>query len=153
MVTFAHGHHLLQAGADVSFVHDDMSSLSNAEGAFHYDSGTTGGHAGGLVDWITDYTFNVNAYPNGGCPSINATIHDFCFRSFTQSFGAAGCVVRHAGVGCVCEDNWRMRSNLTLNAGLRYDYEFEPLPQHPNAALDAVFGQNRGDERLSRGPQ
>ena len=31
---------------------------------------STKGKAGGLVDWITDYTFNVHAYPNGGCPSI-----------------------------------------------------------------------------------
>ncbi len=141
MATFAHGHHLLQAGADVSFVHDDVSSLSNAEGAFHYDSGATGGHAGGLVDWITDYTFNVNAYPNGGCPSINATIHDFCFRSFTQSFGQQDVSFSTQEWAAFAEDNWRMRSNLTLNAGLRYDYELEPLPQHPNAALDAVFGQ------------
>ena len=43
--------------------------------------------AGGLVDWITDYTFNVHAYPNGGCPSIVSAVHDFCFRSYTQSFG------------------------------------------------------------------
>ncbi len=141
LATFTHGHHLLQAGADVSFVHDDVSSLTNAEGAFHYDSGTTSGHAGGLVDWITDYTFNVNAYPNGGCPSINATIHDFCFRSFTQSFGPQNVSFSTQEWAAFAEDNWRLRPNLTLSAGLRYDYEFEPLPQHPNAALDLTFGQ------------
>jgi hypothetical protein len=141
MVTFVHGHHLLQAGADLSLVHDEISSLTNAAGAFHYDSGATGGHAGGLVDWITDYTFNVNAYPNGGCPSINATIHDFCFRSFTQSFGQQTVAFSTQEWAAFIEDNWRLRHNLTLNAGLRYDYELEPLPQYPNAALDAVFGQ------------
>ncbi|HMH16355.1 MAG TPA: TonB-dependent receptor [Edaphobacter sp.] len=141
MVTFAHGHHLLQIGTDASFVHDDVSSLSNAEGAFHYDSGTTGGHAGGLVDWITDYTFNVNAYPNGGCPSINATIHNFCFRSFTQSFGEQAVSFNTQEWAAFAEDTWRMRHNLTLTVGLRYDYEFEPLPQHPNVALDSLFGQ------------
>lgn len=141
LLTFAHAHHLLQIGADVSFVHDDISSLSNAEGAFHYDSGATGGHAGGLVDWITDYTFNVNAYPNGGCPSINATIHKFCFRSFTQSFGQQNVSFSTQEWAAFAEDTWRLRPNLTLSAGLRYDYEFEPLPQYPNAALDAVFGQ------------
>ncbi len=69
-------------------MHDAIDSLSNVEGTFQlrqrrYDTG----HAGGLVDWITDYTFNVNAYPNGGCPSIVSAVHDFCFRSYTQSFG------------------------------------------------------------------
>ena len=140
LATFTHGHHLLQVGADVSLVHDEVSSLTNTEGAFHYDSGTTSGHAGGLVDWITDYTFNVNAYPNGGCPSINASIHDFCFRSFTQSFGPQNVSFSTQEWAAFAEDNWRLRPNLTLTAGLRYDYEFEPLPQHPNATLDLVFG-------------
>ena len=33
---------------------------------------------------------------------------------------------------------WPQR--LTVHAGMRYEYEFLPLPQQPNAALDAVFG-------------
>src|SRR5205807_10507757 len=37
--------------------------------------------------------------------------------------------------------NWRVRSVLTVNAGLRYEYEFLPLPQQPNAILDAAFGK------------
>ena len=87
MVSWTHGRHQVQLGADLSVVHDEIDALANMQGEFHYDSTTTAGHAGGLVDWITDYTFNVNAYPNGGCPSIFAAVHDFCFRSYTQSFG------------------------------------------------------------------
>jgi TonB dependent receptor len=83
----------------------------------------------------------VNAYPNGGCPSINATIHIFCFRSFTQSFGSQDVAFSTQEWAAFAEDNWRIRPSLTLSAGVRYDYEFEPLPQHPNAALDNVFGQ------------
>jgi len=59
--------HLLMVGGDWNRIHDRIDSLSGREGAFSYDSGITNGKAGGLVDWITDYTFNVNAYPNGGC--------------------------------------------------------------------------------------
>ena len=72
------------------------------DGTFSYDSGATNGKAGGLVDWITDYTFNVNAYPNGGCPSIRAAVHDFCFRSYSQSFGQQSLSFQHAGVGGLC---------------------------------------------------
>jgi hypothetical protein len=61
------GRHLLMAGADWSRIHDRIDTLSAEEGAFSYDSGTTNGKDGGLVDWITDYTFSVHAYPNGGC--------------------------------------------------------------------------------------
>ncbi len=141
LVTWTRGHHLLQVGADLSAVHDYVSALNNTEGTFRYDSGVTNGHAGGLVDWITDYTFNVNTYPNGGCPSINSSIHDFCFSSFTQSFGQQTAEFDTQEWAAYVEDNWRVRPNLSVNAGFRYDYELEPLPQHPNAALDAVFGQ------------
>jgi hypothetical protein len=140
-VSWAFGHHLLQAGVDSSFVHDNISALNNTVGTFYYDSGTTNGHAGGLVDWITDYTFNVHAYPNGGCPSTFAAVHNFCFRSFTQSFGEQSVAFRTQEWAGFVEDSWRLRPGLNLNAGLRYEYELLPLPQNPNPALDAIFGE------------
>lgn len=140
LVTWVRGRHQLQLGADASFVHDRIDSLSNMEGTFRYDSGATSGHAGGLVDWITDYAFNVNEYPNGGCPSIHASLHYFCFRSFAQGFGTQAVSFDTQEWAGYVEDTWRVRSGLTVHAGLRYEYEFLPLPQQPNAALDAVFG-------------
>ena len=141
MVTWTHGRHQLQVGADLSLVHDDINALTNTEGAFHYDSSTTSGHAGGLVDWITDYTFNVNVNPNGGCPSIVSAVHDFCFRSFTQSFGQQAVSFKTQEWAGFLQDNWHVKPGLTVNAGLRYEYELLPLPQQPNAALDAAFGK------------
>jgi hypothetical protein len=131
------GRHVLMLGADWSRIHDRIDTLSAEEGAFSYDSGTTNGKDGGLVDWITDYTFSVHAYPNGGCPSIVATAHYFCFRSFTQSFGATATeFVTHNVAGFV-EDAVRMRNNLSVTLGVRYDYTLLPKPQAENALLDA----------------
>lgn len=140
LLTWVHGRHQIQTGVDLSLVHDNIVGLTNIQGDFHYDSGTTSGHAGGLVDWITDYTFNVNAYPNGGCPSIAAAIHDFCFRSFTQSFGQQAVSFDTQEWAGFIQDDWRVRPGLTVNAGLRYEYELSPLPQQPNLALDQAFG-------------
>ena len=140
LITWTHGRHQIQTGIDVSFVHDDINALANTQGAFHYDSNTTAGHAGGLVDWIADYTFGVNAYPNGGCPSIVSPIHDFCFRSFTQSFGQQSAIFTTQEWAGFLQDDWPIKPTLTINAGLRYEYELLPLPQQPNAALDAAFG-------------
>ncbi len=131
------GRHLVMLGADWSRVHDRIDALSGQEGSFHYDSGTTNGKDGGLVDWITDYTFSANAYPNGGCPSIDATVHYFCFRSFTQSFGNLDTqFVTHDFSGFV-EDAVRLRDNLTVTLGMRYDYMLLPKPQLANPLLDA----------------
>jgi hypothetical protein len=134
------GRHFLQFGGDFSALSDYTDSLTNAEGTFSYDSGATGGKAGGLVDWITDYTFNVQAYPNQGCPSISAKLHYFCFSSFSQSFGQQSVSFHAQDWAGFFQDDWRATQRLTVHAGLRYEYQFLPLPQQPNAALDAVFG-------------
>lgn len=141
MATWSRGRHLVQVGGDVSMVHDFIDALSDVEGSFSYDSGLTKGHAGGLADWITDYTFGVNAYPNGGCPSIHSTVHDFCFRSFAQSFGQQAVTFDTQEWAGFVQDDFRVGSGLSLSLGLRYEYELLPLPQQPNGALDAVFGK------------
>jgi hypothetical protein len=133
------GRHLLSLGADWSRIHDRVASLTAAEGAFLYDSSNVKGRDGGLVDWITDYTFNVNAYPNGGCPSINATVHDFCFRDYTQGFGSAPTEFTMHEVAGFAEDSLRVRG-LSVSFGARYEYTLLPLPQGPNPTLDGDIG-------------
>ncbi|RXH58361.1 TonB-dependent receptor [Granulicella sibirica] len=141
LVSFAHGRQHLQAGIDFAAVHTRVSALNNQEGTFQYDSGATHGRAGGLVDWITDYTFNVNAYPNGGCPSITAADHLFCFRTFTQSFGQQQVVFNTQQWAGFLQNDIRIIPRLTLHVGARYDYDRLPPAQNPNSALDALFPQ------------
>ena len=131
------GNNLLSFGADWSRIHDRIASLADAEGSMLYDSSNVNGHAGGLVDWITDYTFNVNTYPNGGCPSINATVHEFCFRSYTQSFGPSQTEFITHEIAGFAEDALHIRRDLSLNFGARYEYTLLPLPQGVNPTLDA----------------
>jgi hypothetical protein len=146
------GHHFLQFGGDFSALSDYTDSLTNAEGTFSYDSSTTtvtNGQdtkveVGGLANWITDYTFNANAYPNGGCPNgpyvLPPAKHYFCFSSYSQSFGQTSLSFRTQEWAGFFQDDWRATQRLTIHAGLRFEYQFLPLPQQPNAALDVVFG-------------
>jgi hypothetical protein len=140
VLAWIRGRHMLQFGGDFSALRDFTNSLSNVEGTFTYDSSNTNGHAGGVVDWITDYTFGVNSYPNGGCPSINAPRHNFCFRSFSQSFGQQSLTWHTQQWAGFLQDDWRASTLLTLHLGVRYEYELLPIPQQPNARLDALFG-------------
>jgi hypothetical protein len=166
LAAWVHGRHLLQVGGDFSALSDYTDSLTNVEGAFSYDSGTTSAAGtpvvlGGLVDWITDYTFGVNVYPNGGCPSIkpiNQQPHYFCFRSYAQSFGPPSLSFSTQESAAFAQDDWRVGQRLTVHAGARYEYESLPQPQHPNAALDAVFGAVGAtgvfpDDRKDLGPR
>ena len=146
------GHHFLRFGGDFSALSDYTDSLTNAEGTFSYDSSTTtvtNGQdtkveVGGLANWITDYTFNANAYPNGGCPNgpyvLPPAKHYFCFSSYSQSFGQTSLSFRTQEWAGFFQDDWRATQRLTIHAGLRFEYQFLPLPQQPNAALDVVFG-------------
>jgi len=135
------GRNSFAAGVDWSRVDDRIASFANPDGTFLYDSGVSGGHAGGLVDWITDYTLGVNAYPSGGCPSVHATVHDFCFKSYTQSFGAAQTeFVTHHLAG-YAEDAFRVGKSLRLSVGVRYEYSLLPFPQAPNQVLDTDLKQ------------
>ncbi|HEY5381710.1 MAG TPA: hypothetical protein VIJ65_05610 [Acidobacteriaceae bacterium] len=144
LFTLTRGRHTFTFGADWSRIHDRIASVSNPEGTFLYDSGTTNGHDGGLVDWITDYTFNVHAYPNGACPSINATVHLFCFRSYTQGFSAADTQFVTHDIAGFAEDALHLPHGLALTLGARYDYTLLPPPQTPNPALDQVVSTLAG---------
>ena len=135
------GHaHTVTLGADVSFVDERIGSRDASSGAYDYTSGTTNGRAGGLVDFITDYTYGATSYPNGGCPSIFAAVHLFCFQSFTQTFGAVAETRFHTTeLSAFAGDSWRATPRLRLSAGVRYEYSRLPPPQHPNASLDATL--------------
>ncbi len=137
--TLTRSRHAVVLGGDVAFTRDRVATLQNAAGTFHYDSSTANGRAGGLVDFISDYTFNVQTLPNGACPSINAATHLFCFQSFSQSFGVQRAAFSTQDYAAFAQDTWHPVSRLSLQFGVRYDYTLLPIPPTPNPALDAVF--------------
>ncbi|HEU5238855.1 MAG TPA: carboxypeptidase regulatory-like domain-containing protein [Pyrinomonadaceae bacterium] len=50
------------------------------------------------------------------------------YSTFQQAFGAPSQFQSNPNVGFFGQDEWRVRSNLTINAGLRYDLQFLPSP-------------------------
>lgn len=139
LLQYAPARHLITLGGDWSRVREHIAALANTAGTFTYDSGARNGRAGGLVDWITDYSFSINTYPNGGCPAIYASPHYFCFQSFTQSFGQQETTFTVHTVAAFAQDLWRVGPTLTVELGARYEYMLLPFPQRPNVALDSAF--------------
>jgi hypothetical protein len=63
------------------------------------------------------YAFNsLNAFLTGN------------YSTFQQAFGAASQFQSNPNIGFFGQDEWRVRSNFTINAGLRYDLQFLPTP-------------------------
>jgi len=50
------------------------------------------------------------------------------YGSFQQAFGAPSQFQGNPNIGAFIQDEWRLRANLTINAGLRYDAQFLPDP-------------------------
>jgi hypothetical protein len=50
------------------------------------------------------------------------------YLSFQQAFGAPSQFQSNPNMGVFAQDEWRVRPDLTINAGLRYDLQFLPDP-------------------------
>jgi len=50
------------------------------------------------------------------------------YSTFQQAFGALSQFQSNPNVGFFVQDEWRVRSSFTVNAGLRYDLQFLPSP-------------------------
>jgi hypothetical protein len=81
-----------------------------------------------------DYLYNrVNIlFPGAlqGVYSFNslATFLSGNYFSYQQAFGAPSQLQSNPNIGVFIQDEWRVRPDLTLNAGLRYDAQFLPEP-------------------------
>jgi hypothetical protein len=101
------GRHSLKAGADYRVINDDFFPRTNISGRFNFNDGFTrrdalrGGDGTG-----SDLASLLLGFPTGGD-----------VRQFTQLLTY---VRYYAGY---FHDDWRVSSKLTLNLGLRYEYE------------------------------
>jgi hypothetical protein len=88
------GAHALRAGVDVLYNDDTITFPRSIRGAYTFSS---------LANFLA------GTYNNAG---------------YTQTFGATVVSQTNPNVGMYVQDEWKVGSTLTLNAGVRYDLEF-----------------------------
>lgn len=72
------------------------------------------------------------------------------YSTFQQAFGAPDQYQSNPNIGFFLQDEWRVRPNFTINAGLRYDLQFLPDPIHTdsdNFAPRIGFAYAPGDRK------
>jgi hypothetical protein len=72
------------------------------------------------------------------------------YLTFQQAFGAPGQFQSNPNFGVFAQDEWRVRNNFTINAGLRYDVQWLPGPIQTdtnNLAPRLGFAWSPGDHQ------
>lgn len=145
-MTYSAGNHTLKFGADINHVRDIDENLFTGGGAYTYSN---------INDFIVDY---VNFTSNGAlrtAGSLCATgtrVAGKCYTSnYAQGFGPPRFQLETIDWAFFAQDDWRVTPRLTLNLGLRWEYEQFPEPFLVNPALPQTG--NRPSDKNNFGPR
>ena len=119
------GAHTFKVGGDVNIVHEVMINLFQGGGIYSYADTT---NTAAFQDWIQD------AF--AGQPGDTDPYAGYHYNTFVQTIDTVNTAAGTQGKddfymkmfdGFV-EDQWKVRPNLTLNLGVRYDIQLTPAP-------------------------
>ena len=118
--TLSGGNHFFKLGTDIRRQALDDLADSFSRGFYNFSAAT--------CNTIT-YGSGLNAFLNG------------CVSSFTKGYGPFFLENRINEYNFYGEDNWRVRPNLTLNLGLRYEYV--AVPKEAENRIDYIYGDEK----------
>ncbi len=110
-VSWVHGKHTFKFGMDILHTFDRAANLRFQFGSYAYSS---------LLNYFSD----LNAVRSCGPAAARVP----CYNSFNQAFGPLGFNFSTNDYAFFVQDDWKVLPRLTLNLGLRWDYEHLPDP-------------------------
>ncbi len=143
--TWTHGQHSVKFGLDIVHNYDIQNNLFESNGVYTY---------GSLQNYFADL-----AKPSGTCNSSasSTALGAFpCYTNLVQGFGSQEFALSTLDYGFFAQDDWKVSSRLTLNLGLRYDYESLPQPYSNLIASETTLypgTQNRPSDKNNFGPR
>ena len=151
-VSLNYGNHAFKFGTDINRVRDVDDNLFTGSGSYTYSN---------INDFIVDYTNFVTsgALRTAGrtCatqsnPVANTRLAGKCYTSnYSQGFGQPRFEERTLDWAFFAQDDWRLTPRVTLNLGLRWDYEQFPKPFLVNPNLPQT--SNRPSDKNNFGPR
>ena len=132
MLTWTSGKHTLKFGGDISHVKDTADNLRFYAGAYSYNN---------INDFIIDYLNWQTPLltPGATTPMVCSTSTRTAGRCYTsnyqQAFGGTAYTFSENLWNFFVQDDWRVHPRLTLNLGLRWEYQQFPDPFLGNPAV------------------
>ena len=135
-VTWTMGRHTLKFGGDFNKVTDDIQNLRSQTGSYIYST---------INDFIIDY---VNAQtPIVGNPTCVTTVANRAGRcyngTYLQGVGIPGLKFDTKEYNFFVQDDFRINPRLTVNLGLRYEYQQLPNAVLPNTGTAIIPNDGR----------
>lgn len=144
-VSLSLGNHTIKWGGDVNYVKDLQINLFQEGGSYSYAN---------INDFIVDY---VNFTSSGALRTANVLcatgirLAGRCYTSnYNQGFGPTSFEFKTTDVAFFVQDDWRATPRLTVNLGLRWEYQ--KMPNHFLIGAIAPTG-NMPNDRNNWGPR
>ena len=136
---WSRGNHSVKFGVDILHNSDLINNLYESNGIYTYSY--IGNYLADLYDSKNGLSPNCNSAASqtasSSAASGAATGAYPCYSSYVQGFGATPKFgITTTDYGFFAQDNWKVLPRLTMELGVRYDYE--QLPQ-PNTSLDSAL--------------
>jgi Carboxypeptidase regulatory-like domain/TonB dependent receptor len=125
-LSYVAGRHSLKFGVDINRAHDIIDNPANFGATYNYSNALTYGR-------------------DLRNPALKS------YTSYTQSFGIPGLTFNTIDYAAFAQDQWKPFNRLTINYGLRYDYQQNPEPIAPNPAIPETQSINK--DRTNFGPR
>jgi Carboxypeptidase regulatory-like domain/TonB dependent receptor len=144
-VSWSHGKHQIKAGVDVNVIHEVLINLFQGGGVYSYSGAATAAFS----NWAADVTGtnlgdgltgrHYSGFTQVTDPITGVGKDDFYDNDF------AGFI----------EDSWKVRPNLTVNLGMRYEIQNVPQPNKPNTLtpLTTLYTTTLNIDKNNFGPR
>lgn len=129
-VTVSLGGNTLKFGVDINRVNNVLSNLRNESGAYSYNN---------INDFIIDFVNWKTPLPATVTCATGTRTRGKCYTSnFQQGFGPRAASLATTDYNFYAQYDWRFLPRVTINLGLRYEYQQMPDIQNPNPGTATI---------------